>query len=652
MGEENSGAQNFWSVAIISKDEAKRREINNGKVISAVVVSRLKQATPYLLALLFTAVIFQVMVNKHNAFNTRTYDFARFDQAIWNVLNGRFLYTTIDHRSILGNHFSPYMALLAPLFLLWPDERMLFLAQAASLAVAGLILYVMVRRRSATLAPWFLLAFYLNPALHDVAVFEFRRIALAVPFLALALYAIDLRKRWLMLFALIIALLCKEDVGLFVFGVGLFLLIFQRDWRWGGAMMLLGAVWAVGVSLWVIPAFREPGTEYPQLFYFDYLGNSYGEILATLRRDPLLLPRQILSVERLMGLLRVFLPLGLFLPFLGADWLLIAGALLALLWLSGDSEMYQLEKWYTAPLLPIFFAAVAVGLDRLSPQWKRWGTVWLVAASVLGFIWVSPLPGGGRYEPSLYNVDEHAQLGLQMVAAVPSTASVATQPHYTPHLAHRQSIYHYPWIKIGVENIDYFLFDRHSSPYPLSQEELDGEINNMLADPTLAPVAEADGIYIFARDESLLGPQFPLTAVAEQSMQLQGFDVALQDEDGIYRLLSAGPIVLQPGQNLRVDLYWQALAAPEGERTVSVRLADETGFLHGQHDGVPGLGSKPTSWWEPGWQIRDVHYLTVAPQSSSGPLLLELVLYDTFTQENIPFADDQQRALLAPVEID
>ena len=331
----------------------------------------------YLFAFLFAIIIFIFLVNKHNAFNTRTYDFARFSQAIWNTLHGRPLFSSIDARSIMGNHFSPYMALLSPLFVIWPNERVLFLVQAVSVSSAGLILALMLRKRYRALAPWFLLAFCLNPAVQQMALFEFRRVVLALPFLALALFALAEKRRWLMFASLFVALLAKEDIGLFVFGAGLFLWIFQHDWRWGLAMMLLGFGWSSIATFWVIPAFRTPGTEYPQLFYFDYLGGSYSEILDTLRQDPLILPRQLIGIERLSALWRIFLPLGLFLPFLGADWLLIALPPLLLLLLSGDAEMFGLQKWYTATILPIFFAAVAIGLGRLPIAKARWLAAWL-----------------------------------------------------------------------------------------------------------------------------------------------------------------------------------------------------------------------------------------------------------------------------------
>lgn len=454
-----------------------------------------------------------------------------------------------------------------------------------------------------------------------------------------------------MVFALFVALLCKEDIGLFVFGVGLFLLLVHRDWRWGIALLVLGFMWAVGVSLWVIPAFRAPGTEYPQLFYFSYLGDSYSEIAATLRADPLIILRQLFELSRLQAIGRFLLPLGIFLPFLGVEWLLIALPTLFLLLLSGDVEMFTLQKWYTAPLLPVFFAAVAVGLGRLDKRWARWATVWLLLMVLFGYYLYGVLPGGGRYAADEFTPTEHDRAGLLMVTAVPDNVSVATQPHYVPHLAHREHIFHYPWIKIGQENVDYFLLDRQSDPYPFSKDEMNGEITKFLADPALELVAELDEIYLFRQGDAVGRGAFGETAVVGETIQLNGFDVAMPDEDGLLRSQTIAPIRAQAGQSMRVDLYWEALAAPDAELTVSVRLTAPNGYIHAQHDGIPGLGSKPTSWWQPGWQIRDVHTLSIPPDLVPGSYNLELVVYDAFTQAVIPFADGGDKLSLTSVEI-
>jgi len=606
----------------------------------------------YVLALIFVGVMFALMVAKHNAFNTRVYDFARFSQAIWNTLDGKFLFESIKYRSILGDHFSPIMALAAPFLLIWPDERVLFLIQAINVAVAGLLLYKIFHDKRPELAPWFMLVFLLNPAMQEVTLFEVRRIVFALPFLALALYALSKHNRWLMLLGLVLALLAKEDIGFFVFMIGLYLLIFERDWKWGFSLMVLGAGWLIVVSLWVIPPFNTLTAvgEYPQFYYFDYLGGSLEEIIQTILADPLILIRRMFGLDQLTALWRLLFPLALFLPFLEPRWLLFTLPYLVILLLSSDEDMVQIVKWYPGTILVVFFAAIAVGWDRLPKRWERWVMAGLLTTTIIGYLLYSPAPLGGRYDPELYRESQRDRLASQMIESIPPEARVAAQGAYVPHLTDHVDLYQYPWIKIGKENIDYFLLDRQVEPYPFDKESLNAEITNMVADPGYIVAEEADGIYLIRQAGEQL-PSIPVDKVAEGAIHLERMEVAVRDEQGLFQPLVADTLPLRPGQQLRVTLYWQALADSEAERTISVRLADETGWLIAQQDGMPVGGARPTSWWEKGQKIRDVYYLAIPPEVRPGPYSLDLVLYDTYTQEIVPFAGQGDVLQLRPVVI-
>ena len=373
-------------------------------------------------------------------------------------------------------------------------------------------------------------------------------------------------------------------------------------------------------------------------------------MLATLQRDPLILFRQLFSVDRLAALGRILLPLGLFLPFLAADWLLIAVPPLALLLLSGDAEMYGLLKWYPAPILPVLFAATAVGLSRFSPSRARLLTAWLLVATLFGYWLFSPLPGGRAYEPDLYEVTDHDRQGLAMIQLVPKESSIATQPNYVPHLIQRENVFHYPWIKIGRENVDFFLFDPLSNTYPFTVDEFKVELTNFLVDPAYALVAQTDDIFLF-QQTSENEPAFTMDQTAEKAVRLYGFDLAIQEENGFYRDVSEMPAPIAPGQRLKVTLFWEALAAPEAERTVSVRLTDSSGQLVAQHDGLPGEGSRPFTFWQPGQKVRDIHTLDIPQDLAPGPFSLELLLYDTFSQERVPWDGGEETANLGQVYI-
>ena len=604
----------------------------------------------FVLAALFVSATSFLMFRKHDAFSTRTYDLARFDQAIWNTMRGRVLFSTILNQSILGNHFSPFLALLSPLFLIWDDIKVLFLVQTIGVAAAGLFLFEIVRAKHPPLAPWFSLAYYLNPALHEVTLFEFRRVVVAMPFLAMALYALYVKKRGLMASGLLLALLCKENIGFVVVMVGCHLLVFERDWKWGLLVVFVGAAWMVIVCLWVIPAFAPPSDGpdiYPQLYYFGYLGTSYQEIVANLVRDPLILIRQVLDLERAQALWRVLLPLGLVLPFVAPGWALICVPTVAYMLLSDEPRLYRFETWHLSTVLPVLFAAVGVGLGRFSRRRSAWLTAFLLGTTVVGYLLFSPAPLGGTYDGSLYDVTEHHRLAAEIIATVPSHASVATQARYVPHLSHREHVYHYPWIAMGTENADYILLDRHSNPYPFTPDELGEQIGNLQADPSYTVEMEADGIYLFYRHDR----SFPVGRYVDDSMELSRAEVAVRDKDGFFHPVGKEPVELEPGQQVRVSLYWEALADPGAERTVSVRVVDSSGRLVAQHDGLPGQGNRPTSWWRRGWKLRDVHYLTVAPDAQPGTGHLSLVVYDTYSREIIPFDGKTETLRLCDVTI-
>lgn len=605
-----------------------------------------------ILALAFCAAISTLSILKHNSLHTRALDLAKFDQAIWNTLHGRFLFSSLQNFSILGNHFSPFLALLAPIFWIWNDVRALLVLQAMGLALTGVFLSWIVRTRHPKLAIGFLLAFYLNPALHEIALVEFRRVTVAMPFLALALYALSANKRWLTAIALVAALLCKESIGLVVAVIGLYLLIFRRDWRWGLPVFAVGIAWAVVVTLWVIPIFNESesaGGLYPQLNYFGLSGDSYVDIAADLARSSWSLVQRIFDREGTAALLRTFLPLGLVLPFVAADWAFIALPYLFLMLMSLAPSMHRLESWYLASVLPGLFAAVAVGLGRVPDRWRKWALLLLLCSAALGYALYSPAPLGARYDAALYRAGPHESLAHEAIDEVPGDARIAAQDPYVPHLSHREHIYLYPWISGGLESVDYVLLDRNAHPYPMQPHEMSAAIDDLIADTSYVIRWEADGIYLFHRNGEPL-PAIDVRETVDRTMLLERIDIAVQDGDGRFQPVNES-IEASPGQQVRVSLYWKALADPVAERTVSVRIRDQNGALAAVHDNQPGQGKKPTSWWKEGWQIRDVYYLEIAPHAPPGQAMLDVLLYDSYTQEPVPFEGGREQIQIAQIEI-
>jgi uncharacterized membrane protein len=609
----------------------------------------------YAMAVFFAVVFFALICLQYATFNARAPDLVRFLQGMWNTLHGRFMVSSLGKRSVLSAHFSPILILLAPLQLLWPDPRVYSLVQTIGFAVGGLLLYRIVQKKHAEIAPWFLLAFYATPVLHELALLELRRITLAVPFLALAFYGLATKNRRLTLIGLLLSLLCKEDVAIVVAMVGVYLLLFERDWRWGLFYLVLGIAW-FGMVLYVVSPSLElraeiAGSElggYPGVRYFAEWGKSLPEIVVTMLKRPGAVLQHMFDEQGRVGLLRVLLPVGFVLPLLAPGWALLALPIFGYQLLSSDPRMHGLEEWYPTATLIILFAAIAVGLTRRSKRQARAITLVLLGFTLVGFLLYSPAPLGPKFRASDYRVLEHHRLAAEVVAAVPADAGVASTSAYLPHLAQREILYVYPWLPDDPSVLDYYLLDRNLKSYPMNEIERNDAINNLIADPNNVIQIEVDGIYLLRNG----GPGLDAFAVgrtAEGAIRLDRVEAAPMDERGYYRTVAEEPIRVKAGQAIRATLYWEAVGQPEGECTVSVRIAQPDGRLVAQHDMKPSNGARPTSWWQTGWKIRDVYYLTIAPDAAPGAATLDLLLYDSYTGEHVPF--DNGETILQLIEV-
>src|SRR5438270_10054150 len=97
------------------------------------------EALPLALALLAAIVYGSISVYRHNVFASGAFDLGVQDQTVWGYSQLRMIPNTVAMiPNLLGDHFHPILMAIAPLYWIWSDARVLLLAQAALLAVAGI----------------------------------------------------------------------------------------------------------------------------------------------------------------------------------------------------------------------------------------------------------------------------------------------------------------------------------------------------------------------------------------------------------------------------------------------------------------------------------------------------------------------------------
>ncbi|GAB4433566.1 MAG: hypothetical protein Kow0031_15180 [Anaerolineae bacterium] len=106
------------------------------------------------------------------------------------------------------------------------------------------------------------------------------------------------------------------------------------------------------------------------------------------------------------------------------------------------------------------------------------------------------------------------------------------------------------------------------------------------------------------------------------------------------------PAVARPGQQVAVRLSWQVQRSLPIDADVFVHLEDEPApgvgapAVRAQSNGAPGCGQRPTSGWEVGEVIEDLHILTIPPETPPGRYLLKAGLYLPLENRRVPVLDE------------
>lgn len=398
---------------------------------------------PYLLAVGFFCVYATLSLSQYLRYGARSWDLGIFEQVVRSYahLNAPVADLKGPDFLILGDHFSPVVALLAPFYRIFPSPVTLLVAQAALFALA----VVPVTRGAALLlgrgaGAAVGVAYGLSWGVQRAVAFDFHEICFAVPLIAFALEAL-LRQRWRAALCWAMPLLLvKEDLGLTAAAIALVVALRAR--RHGATRvpavalaLALGCVAASALTIGVvIPAFNSVGG-------YDYWaklesGSGGGPADALLTAVDQKLRTALWVVVPTTGLLALRSPLLIaVLPTLG--WRFV----------SAEPHYWGTEWHYSAVLMPVVALALtdAVARSRSSPRpWLRAYALRLPAAVLAAALALSTaLPAAGLTRAETYETGSAAEDAERVLGVIPDGAEVAANVRPIAHLTGRCRVF---WI--------------------------------------------------------------------------------------------------------------------------------------------------------------------------------------------------------------
>jgi uncharacterized membrane protein len=336
-------------------------------------------------------------------FKTSAYDLTIFDQAVRSYAHFQPGISPLKgvhngfgpHFSVLGDHFSPIIAVLAPLYWIHNSPSTLLVAQGLLLALAIPSLWLFARRAfgggaKATAAAYFVaIAYGLSWPLAEAAAFDFHEAAFAPVLTAIALERFQAGRLRTALIALAALLLVKEDMGLFVAGAGIWLVLtsrqrmVRRQWVVGIALVVIGVAWTAFATYVLIPFFGGNGSYY---WAYSALGNNVPQVIGHIIRHPASSFMTMFSHPQQRETLKYLLGAFGFLPLLSPVFIVVIPLLVERMLNSQFPNWWVIAFQYNSYLVVPLVCAAVDGAARLD----RWASrAWSFAAARLGH---APVP--------------------------------------------------------------------------------------------------------------------------------------------------------------------------------------------------------------------------------------------------------------------
>ncbi len=402
-----------------------------------------------------------------------TYDLVIFDQAVrsYSQFHLPVAFVKGVHNgfgpdfAVLGDHFSPILALLAPLYWIHDGPATLLVAQSVLLALAVVPLWVLARRELGIAAAYAVAgAYVVSWPIAQAAAFDFHEVAFAPLITALLFERLSAWRRgtarsdrlWPLL-VIALALLCvKEDMGLLLAGIGVALAVRgplrERVLGLGFAVGGLGAT-ALATSF-LIPAFGGRADYY---WTYGRLGEDPPAVVWHLVSRPLDSLGVFLTPDAKWHTLLWLLALGALAP-LASPYVLSVLPLLAERMLADSPNWWATDYHYNAFLVVPLLCAGIDGAARIarrvgqtdqhggrtdhgSGRAHRWvGPGWAVAALLAGVLSVPSFAFGGLADRSSWEQDADAQAAIRAAARIPDGELVEAVNEVGPRLSGRTRV--------------------------------------------------------------------------------------------------------------------------------------------------------------------------------------------------------------------
>ena len=375
-------------------------------------------------------------LKKYYGFEYNIFDLAIFNQVFFNTVNGRWFELTINLNNYLGDHFTPIIFFLLPIYKIWPNPQTLLVMQSAIIGLSAWPIYKITHYKTSDILVSLGVAFLwlANPFVHSVNLFEFHLISFAAFLIFWTFYFYQINNFKLFLLFFILSLLVREDIALILLAFFIFSFLDKKTLKWKLTSLILPLVYFV-LAISFIRFFSFSGS-YKFLAFYGWLGGTdFISIMMSWAVNIKALIIHTFNPVQTLYILYIFLPL-LFIPLLRIRYLLLLLAPLAANVLSISGFLtWQAYAHYTMFLLPAIFISFIFALVDL----KNFKKILLMVILFTFYmaLFISPLKN------TLLKNPDHEKIILRknFLNKINNEESLVVSENFMPNLSNREVVY-------------------------------------------------------------------------------------------------------------------------------------------------------------------------------------------------------------------
>ncbi len=479
------------------------------------------------LAWLITAVYGTIfcLISLVNHYNFRTFglDLGIYTHGIYCYSHLQFHNFTMGLEGIeinhLGNHFSPIIALISPLYHLFGTYTLL-LVQIAAILFGGWGVYQFAKERLKGVEPALMMVLFFSIwGIYSALGYDFHAnvvAAMFVPWFILFYERGDVRRAILMF---VLVIICKENMAVWmaaiVAGLAVRDLLLKRkgaNWLLTGGLFLAAVAYFGVVQMVIMPALNPHGIS-NHLGNYSHLGSNPKEVIETMLTQPrhiFYLLFESLREDQYSFKLKtqlhfmVLMSGGIALIY-RPHYLIMLAPIYAQKMLSSNMAHWGIYDQYSIEFAPIIALAFTEWMQHLQLKQLKLPLMVFTIATATVFNWHPTGPNTGFYRPSHYEAGLNVSAINDMLNTIPDDAIVSASNVLAPHLAGRDRIYLYPVVK-DAEYI--VLLTQGRDPYPFLPADYPDHLKELRDSGKYEVVQEAHDLLIL-RTKAGPSPETP-----------------------------------------------------------------------------------------------------------------------------------------------